>query len=543
VKPPFRWALALLVAGGSTPLTTSCSAPPEPPVLEDLSLREKWVYYPLDLAQKKNVDKLVGLMDRAAKVGFTTFLLEDPNFGRLPLMDDVYFSYLERIKAAAAERKIDLVPAMFQVGHSENLLSQDPNLAEGLLVRDQLFVVRGGVARVEPDPPVALRAGWDYRDETVGPDLVVRNPGGELARFWQKVKVQPFRQYHVSVKIRTKDFKGTPRIVVLGGGRMLNYNLQFVKPTQDWTEHHAVFNSLGSREVRVSFGCWDGDTGEAAFADPKIEETGLVNVLRRPGAPLVVKRDGGDEVLDEGADFERVADPRLGREDYLPGGYSEWHDVPAIRTSLPDGTRLRVSYFHMLRFPDNGQVMICPSEPKTVQLLRDQAARLHRIFRAKAYFMSHDEMRVSNWDPSCTRRNMTAGEIFADNVRTCIRILRDLSPESQIYVWSDMFDPNHNAHDNYYLARGGMDRTWEGLDPDVIVATWFFDKREESLRWFSSRGHRTLIAGYYDQKPERARDWLGAARQVKGTVGIMYTSWYDRYEDLEKFAGFVNDFR
>jgi hypothetical protein len=299
-----------------------------------------------------------------------------------------------------------------------------------------------------------------------------------------------------------------------------------------------VFNSLGDREVRVSFGCWDGETGEAQFADPQIEETGLVNVLRRPGAPLVVKLDGG-EPIDEGSDFERVADPRLGRED-LPGGYSEWHEPPVIRTKLPDGTRLNVSYYHMLRFPDGGQVMICPSEPKTVDLLRDQAKRLHRIFHAKAYFMSHDEMRVCNWDPSCTRRNMTSGEIYADNARTCIRILRDLSPSSRIYVWSDMFDPNHNAHDNYYLARGGMDRTWEGLDPDVVVATWFYDKRDASLAWFESRGHETLIAGYYDQKPERARDWLDAAARGKGTIGILYTSWYDKYEDLETFAGYVN---
>ncbi|MBI3856569.1 MAG: hypothetical protein HY293_12850 [Planctomycetes bacterium] len=532
MKGWFRVLLAGLAAGCS-------SAPPPPPALEALSLREKWVYFPLDLAEKKNVDKLIGLMDRAAKIGFSTFLLEDPNFGRLPLMDDVYFGYLERIKAAAAERKIDLVPAMFQIGHSENLLSQDPNLAEGLPVRDQVFVVRGGVARVEADPPVAFRAAWDHRDAAVSPEWIVRDPRGKLARVWQKLKVQPFRQYHVSIRIRTKDFKGTPRIVVIGGGRMLNFNLQGVKATQDWTVHDAVFNSLGSAEVRVSFGCWDGETGEAAFADPKIEETGLVNVLRRPGAPLVVKRDGA--LLDEGDDYEPVRDPKLGRED-LPGGYSEWHEPPAIRTKLPEGTRLIVSYFHMLRFPDGGQVMICPSEPRTVELLRDQAKRLHRIFRAKAYFMSHDEMRVCNWDPACTRRNMTSGEIYADNVRTCTRILRDLSPSSRIYVWSDMFDPNHNAHDNYYLARGGMDRTWEGLDPDVIVATWFYDKRGESLEWFSSRGHRTLIAGYYDQKPERAKDWIDAAKNVRGTTGIMYTSWYDKYEDLEKFAGFVNDF-
>ena len=531
-----RLGLSLLL------LLAACGAPsPVAPDLGPLALREKWIYYPLDLEQSKNVDKLIALMDRAAKIGFTTVLLEDPNFGHLPLMDEEYFRHLDRIKAAAAERRIDLVPAMFQVGHSENLLVQDPNLAEGLPVRDQLFVVRGGVARVEADPPVAFRPAWDYRDATMSADWVVRNPGGKLARAWQKVRVSPYRQYHVSVRIRTKDFKGTPRIVVLGGGRMLNYNLQGVKATQAWTEHHAVFNSLGDREVRVSIGCWDGETGEAAFADPKIEETGLVNVLRRPGAPLVVK-NADDEPLKEGADVEYVRDPKLGRED-LPGGYSEWHEPPAIRSGLPEGTRLRVSYYHMLRFPDGGQVMICPSEPKTVKILRDQAQRLHRIFNAKAYFMSHDEMRVTNWDPSCTKRNMTAGEILADNVKTCIGILRDVSPSSRIYVWSDMFDPNHNAHDNYYLARGGMHGTWQGLDPDVIVATWFYDKRRESLEWFSSRGHQTLIAGYYDQKPERARDWLEAASAVKGTIGIMYTSWYDKYEDLETFATHVDRFR
>src|SRR5215831_5251742 len=122
MKRSFGWiSLGLLIG---------CSSAPSPaPALEPLSVREKWVYYPLDLSQKGNVDKLIGLFDRASKVGFTTFLLEDPNFGHLRLMDDVYFGYLERIKAAAAERKIDLVPAMFQLGHSENLLAQDPNLA------------------------------------------------------------------------------------------------------------------------------------------------------------------------------------------------------------------------------------------------------------------------------------------------------------------------------------------------------------------------------------------------------------------------------
>ena len=56
-------------------------------------------------------------------------------------------------------------------------------------------------------------------------------------------------------------------------------------------------------------------------------------------------------------------------------------------------------------------------------------------------------------------------------------------------------------------------------------------------------GHRQLIAGYYDKLPKRAHDWLNSATKVKGVVGIMYTSWYDRYDDLEDWAKHVNAHR
>jgi hypothetical protein len=135
------------------------SAPPPPPELGPLSLREKWVYYPLDLAQKKNVDKLIGLFDRAAKVGFTTFLLEIPTSAACG-------SWTTSTSATSTgskprPRKKDRPRAGDVPGRPfGNLLSQDPNLAEGLPVRDQVFVVRGGVARVEPDPPLrSVRRG------------------------------------------------------------------------------------------------------------------------------------------------------------------------------------------------------------------------------------------------------------------------------------------------------------------------------------------------------------------------------------------------
>src|SRR5438132_1411033 len=149
-------------------LFAGCASAPE---LKPLELRERWVYFPQDLREEKNVGKLFAIMKRAAKAGYNTVLLEDANFARLPLMHSV-------------------------------------------------------------------------------------------------------------------DFVGTPRIVVFGGGRMLNYDPRGPHGTQHMADQSAVFNSLECSEVRIAFGAWNGESGEAYFFDPKIEETGLVNVLRREGAPL-----------------------------------------------------------------------------------------------------------------------------------------------------------------------------------------------------------------------------------------------------------------
>ena len=505
-----------------------------------------WLYCSQNLWVDKNLDELEALWRRAAGAGYTHVLLSDSKFGKLGDMDARYFRNVDRLRKLASELKLEIVPALFPIGYSNDILWHDPNLIEGLPVRDALFVVRDGVARLQPDPPVTLKGGdcadlklWDWKDDSVIADegaALVRDPNGRNARLVQKLKLAPFRQYHVSVRLRTKDFQGTPELKLLAGNRSLNFNHLGTKPTQDWTIHHVVFNSLDHREASLYLGCWGGGTGALWFDDVKLAEVGLLNVIRRPGAPLRVRRDSG-EPLKEGEDFEDIKDPLMGNRPWN-GAYDVWHEPPVVRTRLPDGTRLRISFYHVATVYDD-QAMICPSEPRTVELLRDQARRMHAAWQSRGYMMSHDEIRVFNWCDACQRRDLDAGALLADNVRTCIRILRETNPGGRIYVWSDMFDPNHNAQGDYYLVRGNLANSWEGLDPEVIIVPWYFEKRAASLKWFAERGHRQVIAGYYDDAPERIRDWLAAARPYTGVEGVMYTTWQHKFGDLEKFSEFV----
>ena len=105
-----------------------------------------------------------------------------------------------------------------------------------------------------------------------------------------------------------------------------------------------------------------------------------------------------------------------------------------------------------------------------------------------------------------------------------------------------MFDPYHNARKTgrYYLVKGDGPwyGSWEGLPKEVTVVNWHGHEpgRLDSLKFFAARGHKQILAGYYDADPARIRPWLADAAQVEGVVGAMYTTWRDNYADLEKFA-------
>ncbi len=198
-------------------------------------------------------------------------------------------------------------------------------------------------------------------------------------------------------------------------------------------------------------------------------------------------------------------------------------------------------YFHTALIYED-QVMCCMAEPKVYEILRWQLAQVHKHVQPDGYFLQHDEIRVQGWDESCRRSGKTPGEQLAENVRKCTALVRKEDPGKPIYVWSDMFDPQHNAPEagRYYLVKGNGPwyGSWKGLDKDVVIVNWNSDpaKRTESLKHFASLGHRQILAGYYDGPVGAIRGWLRDSREIPGISGAMYTTWQHQYRDLEAFA-------
>ena len=415
---------------------------------------EKWFYFPTNLLVDKNVDQLEAIWQRAAAAGYTHVLLADSKFNRLGDMDARYFRNVERLKSIAAKLNIEIVPALFPIGYSNDMLSHDPNLVEGPPVKDVPLVVQGGVARLDDPEAPTLPGGdfsdlkkWSWKDEMVVLDqgaARITDAGGKNARLAQKLQLKPWRQYHVSVQIKTQDFHGEPKIEALpakAGAPSLQWTNLGVSPTQDWKTHDVVFNSLEYPDVTFYLGVWGAGAGSLWWRDAKIEEVAFLNMTRRPGTPLVVKTADG-QALVEGRDFEPLSDPLMGRKPW-PGEYDTWHEPPQLRTKLPDGTKLLASYSHAVTIYEH-QATICLSEPKTYELLRDQARRMQTAWNAKSYMMSHDEMRVADWCDACQARHLTTGQLLADNMsalredhprgrssRAPLRLERHVRPEPQ----------------------------------------------------------------------------------------------------------------
>ena len=92
----------------------------------------------------------------------------------------------------------------------------------------------------------------------------------------------------------------------------------------------------------------------------------------------------------------------------------------------------------------------------------------------------------------------------------------------------------------YYHVPGTLKGAWEGIDAGVVVLNW--SDKLESFAWFAGRGHRQVIAGYYDGEEPRLETWLPAVRaRLRGQrqselAGVMYTTWMAGYSQLEPFA-------
>src|SRR5208282_1454469 len=235
------------------------------------------------------------------------------------------------------------------------------------------------------------------------------------------------------------------RVLVLADNRELAPREFNLPSTTDWRKVSMLLNSLSYDKISLYAGLWGGKGGKVWLDDWTLEEVGPVNVLRRPGTPVTVRSEEGSTTYVEGKDYAPLQDPHLTpwRDDGEPLALKL---VPGSR--IGDGERLRVSWYHSMIINDS-QVTACMAEPAVYDIFDHEAALLAEHVHPRRVLLNMDEVRMGGTCRACRGRNM--GELLGECVTKQAQILRRHIAGAQVYVWSDMFDPNHNAHGGYYL--------------------------------------------------------------------------------------------
>ena len=548
------------------------------PARAELKLKHKWVWCMHNLRRSESVDKVVALMDRAKKAGYTGFVISDWTHNIIDSQGKPYFANVQRVKDKAAELGLDIIPSVFGFGYADGILWHDTNLIEGMPVVDAPFEVKGGKLVPLIDEVTQLRntdfeeidargrfTGW--WQENVGKSVHVDRDvvkSGRISvrmedigkhskhghgRLHQYIDVKPYTYYIVSVWIKTENFERPQAVelkVLAKRPASLNHQYLGVKRTQDWRKHHIAFNSLGNDRVRIYCGTWGAKGGKLWWDGLELKPGGFINVLRRKGCPVKLTSPDGKIVYEEDRDVSRVVDPKLGREKW-PGTYAAWHTPPVV--AVPEGSRLKegdrvlASYYHP-SIVLGSQVTCSLVDPKVYEIIDDQFKRVHATWGAKYYLMGYDEIRCGGWTPDYEGKTM--GEWLAQSVRKARAVIRKHAPEAKVLVWNDMFDPYHNAKSRgrYYLVKTPWAGSWKGLTPDIIIMDWYASQAPNTMKFFHELNrHEIMMAGYYDNPNvvPNVTAWITAAKASPARVtGIMYTTWGANYRDLEKFIAEVD---
>lgn len=529
---------------------------------------DRWVYVSRGLGRDSDVDAIREIVKTASEHGLNGMVLS-AGLDSLSRRQPEYLDRLNQIKQICEEYKIEIIPIIFSVGYGSSALNHNLNLAAGLPVKDALFVVKGNEARLFADPPVEIVnggfeeadglnfKGYNFHDKPgqisfvdgevfkTGKSSIRFEHFGEIdpqhghARVMQEVKVHPYRYYRLTCWAKTDNLRGSFRIQVLtADGRSLAPFDPGIPETTDWRKITMVFNSIEYDLVRIYAGLWGGRSGRLWLDELNIEELGLANVLRRPGTPVRVASDGENPIVyKEGADYEYISDPKL-----HPWRHPDYDPVPiriAPNSSIKDGQRLRVSFYHSMAV-NRSQVTLCMSEPELYEIYRQEARLLHQYLKPKKYLLSMDEIRAGGSCATCRGRNISMAEILGDCITKQVNIMHENNPGAEIFIWSDMLDPNHNAHGNYYLVDGDFTGSWNYIPKDLRIVCWYYDKRDKSLKFFSDLGFQTVAGAYYDGDTlDNPKGWLESLDQTPGARGIMYTTWQNKYALLADFGDLV----
>lgn len=517
--------------------------------------------------------KLIELIGRGKAAGYNGIVVNAGGSGSFAYLatgavSQYFYANVAALVAYAKEKGMELIPVALS---PDSITQIDSSLIEALPVKTRPFLVNGASAVSEGRDVVDNNSfengatGWNLLDGITldnanahsGAFSVKFDEGKrqETMRLYREItNLQAFTAYRMSFWVKTSDFDAPLTVQIFDGNTVnplyrnssnnlglgttngaWNANGNTLARTQDWKEYNIDFNTLGNGTVRIYLGTWHTGSrlGSAWVDDISVKEIGLAHTVRRTSLPVVVTSESGGTTYAEGGDYT-VGTEKL---NILSG------------SRIRQGDRLKVSWSQSARGVTNtwgAPASACYDayfdKSKTIY------NETYKLFnKTNGFLVYFDEWRVMNWDPACG--SMSAGQYLANTVNRVENSMLAINPNAEIYIWNDMFDPTHNAKTSYWMDKGDLTNAWTGLNSKTIVMNWNEapDQQVNSLKFFSGKSFKQMIALYYDDRTlAKTEKWLANLdlaqnAGVTGVDGFMFTTWAGDggYDDLEKVANLI----
>lgn len=495
-----------------------------------------------------------------------------------------------------------------------------PNLLEPIPVRDCLFEVNTGgtKATVIDDPIVAFEnstfddpsAFWsgdgnvthiadDGYETPDGCVQIIYPPvnGGPSRITQYRVPVKPWQCYYITFGLKFMEYDGSSDSCPLAlevldeTGNQINILYKDLKDMDDWEQYAdggfhkcsvLVFNSTittpysspdpsGYAYFTFKIGM---QSGEASYRfridDVKIRNAGFNLYCNRDdgSTPVSVKGFLGiPSFLTPPPEPIEISPHKV---EYDPAKLSV--DLDPQVSFFSDGDVINISYYTAL-WSFNHQLPCCLTSDdlwdisdsglfyKNLHVLSDYD--IDNInFDFKRLAVGIDELRIANLCALCERTAGPPGMLLGDRLDLINQMacsMNNVNDENweELLVWSDMFDPYHNAVDNYWMVNGSLKYSWMHLFlcpyseclPWTVLNWHHTDDgtRLESLIHFNEMPNvRQVLCGYYDNTgwESELRGWGSDAKGMDSIRAVMFTSFVPgnlTTVNLEPFSVVVND--
>ena len=510
---------------------------------------DRWVYVSRNLSKPGHVQEVAEIVKTAKSVDLNGMLFACgvERWHKWPAEKKARLAEIKRICDAAG---VEIIPIIWSVGYG----GYDPAYAAALPCTNVPFTVKGGKAVFagggvgefanagfdEPTKRPNAAPGWLWTDKpgTVSfIDTDVKASGTASLRFenygdnahghgraCHQLKVSPGGRYRVSCMMKTDGVKPVSGVLLqvygMDGASVVGKHANLAA-TQDWTHVECTFNAGDKSDFRVY-------AGRRIWVDEfKVEDMGCAPPLQREGLSFDVRDARTGAKLRAGVDYELPPQATWNRK------WNSFRILPG--SAVREGAELVADYW-TAAVVASSQRPCCMSAPA----LYESAAAVKEALNPRKWFLSMDEIRAGGTCPLCQARALDMAHQLGECLTRQREIIKSVRPDAQIYVWSDMLDPAHNAHDNYYACKGTFAGSWDLIPKDLVISCWYGKKHDISMPFFAERGFRTQAAAYYDADDlDNCRAWLETCKRTPGCTGIMYTSWRNKYKLLAPFGELV----